>query len=141
MDSLSNLALTSAGHHLLNLLEESRLHNRGMPSLVLFALEGHESEVVAVPQHGLKVIGRQGLGRVAPRPCAKTKCFELLGQGVHRVVIRRVELKCSLHEGSTIGINRDRSEFSALELLGDVEIAERGPAEGAASSGLFTHLV
>nr|WP_068925643.1 hypothetical protein [Planobispora rosea] len=127
----------------LNLVEQFRVDQRLVPPLVLDAFIDEITQVVAVTEHFSDLVDRDACaGRVVLVGLhAESGVGEHLGEILEAVGAGGVQLEGHAHEGTTFGVDGHRTDFAPLELLPDVEVAERGAAGATATGCLLAHLV
>ena len=142
VDALPSRGSRVAIEHRLNLSEDRGGRERLVSSRELLALVRHESEVVAVAKEPSELGLGHGSGRTSrswARPQATP--FKIGGELDQREVAGCEEFEGERHEVRAFGIDPDRADFVALELLAHVEVPELGGADAAAVLDLLAHLV
>nr|WP_315070724.1 hypothetical protein [uncultured Microbacterium sp.] len=132
----------SVVEHVLYSVEHITVDDRGVPSVEGLTLVSNLADVVAVPEKArhLRCGDRarrprdRGAGRQSPDA-------QLVDDVVHCVLAAGVEIEGEGDERRTFGVHDDGIDLAALEHLGDVEVAQRCLAQGAAVLGFLPHLV
>nr|WP_243861105.1 hypothetical protein [Cellulomonas uda] len=142
VDPASFAGLAARLHDVLDGVEQVLVDEGFVPAGVLLALVGHDADVVAVLEHLVEFVDRDGSGGTAGgRPRQEATVGELIGQVVQRVLARGVQLEGEPHVGRSLFVDCDGADLTALVVVDDVLVAELGDADRAAALGLLAHLV
>nr|WP_258062914.1 hypothetical protein [Rathayibacter sp. AY1C6] len=129
-------------HELLYTVEGPFVDERLVATFEVLALIANFAEVVPVPEHLLHLRGGNGPGGASESwPCPQASIGEFLDDVVDGVVPVGIELERELHERGAFGVHGDRVDLSSVDVVGDIEVAERRFAERATVLGLLAHLV
>ncbi|WP_341210443.1 hypothetical protein [uncultured Microbacterium sp.] len=113
-----------------------------MATLVVLALVTHLTQVVPVAEHLVDLGVRHGTGRPPNRrPSQEAPVGELVGDVLEGHLAAGVEVEGELHERCTLFVDRDGVDLASLDVVGDIEVAQRRPPERPTVHGFLPHLV
>ncbi|WP_232303896.1 hypothetical protein [Pseudofrankia sp. DC12] len=127
--------------HPLRPVEELLGDQRLMAALVLLAVVADVPEVIAILQHLANLVDRNRASTPAPSgPGAEARLSQRLLQAAEGVLAGGVQLEAQHHKRCPHRVQRHGAYLAALELLADVQVAQRRLVERAAGLGLVSHL-
>nr|WP_139327519.1 hypothetical protein [Microbacterium sp. RURRCA19A] len=110
----------------LHAVEEFHVDECFVATLVVLAPIPHLAQVVAVAEHLVDLGVRDGAGWPAGgRPGQESPVGELVGDVLEGHLAAGVEVEGELHERCSLFVDRDRVDLAPLDVVGDVEVAQR----------------